>query len=191
MKIKHKIDKDKLFFTADTHFFDTNVINFCNRPYKDITDMNEQFILNWNDIVPEDGIVVIAGDFAFTGAVEKIKTLLSRLNGKKYLVFGNHCVQNKFQRPVVMQLFDWCGDILEFTIDDEVKFCISHYPFEFWTRGAIHLHGHVHSGPKSNASEKPVFKPMRYDIGVDNCNYRPISYEELKIIITKQIIGYE
>lgn len=47
-------------------------------------------------------------------------------------------------------------------------------------------HGHVHSGKLSTSREVCKFNPLRYDIGVDNNNFKPISYEEIKIIITKQ-----
>ena len=70
-----------------------------------------------------------------------------------------------------------------------MKFHINHYPCEFWTRGAVHLHGHIHSGKNSTSSEVLSFKPLRYDIGVDNNNYKPISYDEIKVIITKQTLN--
>ena len=58
----------------------------------------------------------------------------------------------------------------------------------FWTRGAVHVHGHIHSGPLSSSSEVADFNPLRYDIGVDNNNLKPISYNNLKGIITKQLL---
>lgn len=62
-----KLPYDKVFFTSDTHFGHSNIIKYCNRPFKDKDEMNETLISNWNKVVPEDGIVIHCGDFAFAG----------------------------------------------------------------------------------------------------------------------------
>ncbi len=41
----------KVFFTADTHFGDSNIIRYENRPFSDIEDMDRTIIKNWNDAV--------------------------------------------------------------------------------------------------------------------------------------------
>ena len=87
-----------------------------------------------------------------------------------------------------------CYDAMDFTVEDEeledgyMKFYVNHYPCLFWTRGAVHVHGHIHSGPLSSSSEVADFNPLRYDVGVDNNNLKPISYNNLKCIITKQLL---
>lgn len=40
-----------IFFTADTHFGHENVIWMCERPYRDIDEMNETMISAWNERV--------------------------------------------------------------------------------------------------------------------------------------------
>jgi calcineurin-like phosphoesterase family protein len=197
MKIKHKFNKDKLWFISDTHFFHENIIKYCNRPFDNSTDMNSQLIINWNTCVGEDDDIIIAGDFIHSRNLEYITHILASLSGRKWLVMGNHDYQNKLERPLVVdQLENRVYDSMDFQVEDDeledgfMKFHITHYPCEYWTRGAVHLHGHVHSGPLSTSSEKLNFKPLRYDIGVDNNMFNPISYEEIKIIITKQLLGY-
>ena len=179
MKIKYKFNKDKLWFISDTHFCHENIIKYCSRPFKDAFEMNEVLISNWNKLVKPDDDIIIAGDFIHSGNLQLIREIMSQLNGVLWLVWGNHCFQNKFERPEIIKMFEGrCYDAMDFQVED-VKFYVSHYPCEFWTRGAIHLHGHVHSGPNSTSSEVLIDKPMRYDIGVDNNNYRPISYYEV------------
>lgn len=198
MKIKYKFNKDKLWFTSDSHFYHDNICKLCNRPFETVEDMNDILIANWNSVVKPDDDIIIAGDFIHSGNLEKIRSIMYRLNGYKWLCYGNHDYQNKLERDEVRKLFnDHCYDSMDFQVEDDevedgfLKFHINHYPCEYWTRGAIHLHGHIHSGPKAETSEKTIFKPLRYDIGVDNNNYYPISYEEIKVIITRQLLGYE
>ena len=180
-----------MFFTSDTHFNHKNIIEFCNRPFQDDFYMNESLINNWNKVVPKDGVVFHAGDFAMTARIDYIKGLVSRLNGRIYLVLGNHDYQNRFDRQVVKDIFHQVDDIFYLTVQDDeleskhVNFQICHYPLLYWRRGYFMLHGHVHSGSTSTANEVMPFHHMRYDIGVDNNNFTPISYHQLKVILTK------
>ena len=38
-----------IYYTADQHFGHTNIIYLCNRPFKDITEMDDTLIENWNN----------------------------------------------------------------------------------------------------------------------------------------------
>lgn len=191
MKLNFDINKDKLFFTSDTHFYHENIIKYCDRPFIDLYEMHDVLITNWNNIIPKDGKVFHAGDFALTGNIGLIRNLVSKLNGDIYLAFGNHCYQNRFDRTVIKDIFTQTDELYYVTVKDvelenkHANFIIGHYPFLTWRPQYIHLHGHVHSGPNSTANEKVPFHPMRYDIGVDNNNYFPVSYNDLKVILTK------
>ena len=191
-KLKFTEEESKrIFFTSDTHFQHENIIEYCNRPYQHLSEMNHALIDNWNEVVPPNGIVFHAGDFIFTGNIDVIKDIVDDLNGDIYLTLGNHDYQNKLDREVFKKIFKDVRDMYQITIMDSeleekhINFIITHYPFLFWRRGYVHLHGHVHSGPLSSASEKVAYHPMRYDIGVDNNNFYPISYHQLKVILTK------
>ena len=62
--------KDRIFFTADTHWGHRNIIRYCQRPFADVDEMNEALITNWNSTVGKDDIVFHLGDFAMGGSAE-------------------------------------------------------------------------------------------------------------------------
>ena len=179
MKIKQKFNPDKTFFTSDLHLFHKSIIEYTGRPFDDYMQMTEQLIANWNSVVPIDADVFDLGDMMFTGNVELIIKTKNRLNGNIYRCLGNHCQRNKHDRDVIKEIFNgMVYDVLNITIGDTELF-LSHYPHCFWPRNAYHIHGHIHSGPNSTSTEIPSFNPYRYDVGVDNNNYKPISFKEL------------
>ena len=52
-----------IWFTADTHFGHENVIQFCQRPFSSVTEMDEQLIENWNHSVQPDDSYLSFGGF--------------------------------------------------------------------------------------------------------------------------------
>ena len=178
MRIKEKLNPDKLFFTSDTHFHHTNILEFCNRPWGDIRTHDLALIQNWNKVVPYDGKVFHLGDFAMTSNVDYLRELVLRLNGDIYLIMGNHDYRNRMDRESIKSLFKEVCDIAELNVDG-INLVMCHFPMLYWNRGYYHLHGHIHGGPNSKSSEIAPKHIKRYDVGVDNNNYRPISFNEL------------
>lgn len=46
MNNKNQYDSSRLFFTSDTHFYHANIIRFCERPFRNVEEMNETLIAN-------------------------------------------------------------------------------------------------------------------------------------------------
>jgi calcineurin-like phosphoesterase family protein len=86
----------QIWFTADQHFGHKNIIDFCKRPFSDIEVMDIILADYWNNRVKPDDIVYHLGDFAIPqGSMREvywhsIATYVSRLNGYKILIRGNH-----------------------------------------------------------------------------------------------------
>lgn len=86
----------RTFFIADTHFGEDNIRRYENRPFESVDEMDASLIKNWNSAVSSDDEVYVLGDF---GADKKEADILSKLNGIKYLVKGNHDIySNEYYR---------------------------------------------------------------------------------------------
>jgi calcineurin-like phosphoesterase family protein len=190
---KFEFSAKNTFFTSDTHFGHANIIRLCNRPFKDVEEMNEKLVENWNRVVPEDGTVFHLGDFAFGGSA-LWNSIIPRLNGQIYLIIGNH--DRKNLRQGYMDKF--VGVLPQMQIQIEKRsIYLNHYPFLCYggsyrndADAVWQLFGHVHSGPTSSGLDcgrlVHLF-PYQYDVGVDNNNYTPISWTEVKEKIQHQI----
>lgn len=77
------------YFTADQHFGHQNIIEYCERPFHSVGEMNSVLVANWNAVVGERDTVHVLGDVAL-GRREESMPLISRLAGHKILYPGNH-----------------------------------------------------------------------------------------------------
>ena len=192
MKIRQDFDKDKLFFTSDTHFFHNNIIKYCDRPYATRNDMNEDLIKRWNSVVPKDGIVFHLGDVSLTANLDHLNDILHRLNGRKYLIVGNH-ENDALSKPYIKEHWVSICDIAEIHVKDEEitdgkqHIVMCHYPMIVWNgshKGLWQLFGHVHGGlSNKGVIQHPV---TSMDVGVDCHDFTPLSYQQVKEQITKQ-----
>lgn len=180
----------KVFFTSDTHFGHSNIIKYCQRPFNSAEHMDEVLISNWNEVVSPKDIVFHLGDFCFGSDKEWIK-ILQRLNGTKYLILGNHDIKKIVNSN---QIKDYFADInmqMRVVVDKQ-KMLLNHYPFLCFEGGyqnVWQLFGHVHSSKHSTGLDKERLVhlfPTQYDVGVDNNNYRPVSFAQVSQIITEQ-----
>lgn len=190
-------EPERVWFTSDTHFYHENILRFCSRPFRDITEMNGTLVKNWNATVPPDGVVFHLGDFAFGGSQEW-NDILSRLNGEIYLILGNHDMKQVKQG--FMNRFEHVTQQMTIRVGGQ-SIILNHNPFLAYGgayRDVWQLFGHVHSGPLSGkgmdgeqnrGKDLPrlgMLLPNQYDVGVDNNGFRPVSFEEVKRIIAAQ-----
>jgi calcineurin-like phosphoesterase family protein len=155
--------------------------------------MHEALINNWNNVVKETDTVFILGDIGFCG-YEKLEALVSRLNGKKHLIQGNHDSDKIVCRLHEANLIEGYYKLTDITIigDEECPnqdLTLCHFPMIDWynkEKGAWMIHGHQHQLP-----ETPSCSIKHWDVGVDKNNLIPVSFEQLKINITKQFLYNE
>ena len=176
-----------IWFTADTHFNHANVIEYSCRPFRDLHHMTEALVDNWNAVVKQGDTVYHLGDFALSWGkkhAEVIDSLLSRLNGKKWLIKGNHDREEVTKNPRWHAVRDYhelkvdCGEA------HRQRIVLSHYAMRVWNqchRGAWMLHGHSH-GNLADIGGKT------WDVGVDKCDYFPVSFEAMKNLMAEREI---
>ncbi len=80
------------FITADHHFGHINIINYCARPFRSTTEMDEAMVTLWNETVKPGDEVYHLGDIFWIGSSDWYwaEQLLKKLHGWKYLVKGSH-----------------------------------------------------------------------------------------------------
>lgn len=190
-----KIDTSitKIWFTSDTHFGHQNILRFCERPFVSTEEMDNTIIERWNSKVGKDDIVFHLGDFAFASN-KRWQELISLLNGKIYLILGNHDII-RWPGNYTMQLFDRVENQMMLKIDNKYKVYLNHFPFLCYDGTyrnpedcTIQLHGHVHEriGGIGKDDQRLQYRfPYQYDVGVDNNNFYPVSWEEILKIIHK------
>lgn len=138
------------------------------RALQTIDEMNEILVDNINATVPEDAILFHLGDWSF-GGFEKIEEFRSQINCKEiHIVAGNH--DHHIERGKAQHLFASQWKYLELKIGKMI-FVLCHFPFQSWnhmSRGAYHLHGHVHL-----PGHLKMGNGRKMDVGVDGNNLFP------------------
>jgi calcineurin-like phosphoesterase family protein len=164
---------EKVFITSDSHYFHTNIIKYCDRPFKDVIEMNQELVKRWNNVIDNDTIVFHLGDFCL-GRTDTALHILNSLNGKIYFIKGNHD-KTVLAKSYTKKRFEWIKDDYEFYYND-IHFLLTHRPLCSLTKNTIVLHGHVHK--RTNILEKHGSNIL-LDIGVDAWNFTPISLEKI------------
>ena len=163
------------FYTSDLHLSHKNIIEYENRPFSSVEEMNNAIINNINHRLTLDDELYILGDFTLDKNIDNVGNLIKRIKCKKYLIVGNH--DYFIKNESLCNLFDSVSNYLE--IDDEgQKVILFHYPIQNWNLkryGSIHLYGHVHSKEELQLKEENSF-----NVGVDVNNFMPITLKELQ-----------
>lgn len=178
---------DGLWFTSDTHWCHQKIIEFCNRPFSSVEEMNEKLIENWNSVVKPTDTVFHLGDFCFGGS-QAWNSILDRLNGNILLIKGNHDEKNLKQGFMIK--FKWVGYQLYLQIEGRSVY-LNHFPFLCY--GGMHrdfdnsvfaLSGHTHLSPYSISGKdisrmQSMMSWNQYDVGIDANNFKPVSFKEI------------
>lgn len=156
----------KVFVWSDQHLFHKNIINYCDRPFMNVDEMNRHLIDNYKKYVGPDDICFWVGDAGFKGDV-LLNEMLDECPGHKILIAGNH----DFNGPKIRNLkFDEIHIFYEFEFG-LTKYFMTHYPLLKVPEGYWNIHGHIHNMVTGN--------PRHINVSVEQTNYRPMRFEEI------------
>ena len=198
------------FFTADPHFGHANIIRYTGRPFQQPSDyvideeglvkwaspyikkqrareMTGALIKNFNSVVGPNDDVYIDGDFAM-GTTKEVLEYIRMLNGNLKFLWGNHDDMLK-QVATIIDLYPdlrnrvkFLGDYHETYVQGQ-HIILTHYAMRVWNKshhGSWNLYGHSHG----TLADDP--HALAIDIGVDCHQYKPISFEQVKEIMSKK-----
>ena len=180
-----------IWFTADTHFNHGNIVSYSSRPFDDLEDMTERIIEQWNERVNHGDLVYHLGDFALSWGkrdFDPIDWILSRLNGNKWLIRGNHDREEVYKNPRWNKVEFYHELKVDLGGVHKQRIVLCHYAMRVWNqmhRGSWMLHGHSH-GNLSDIGGKSM------DVGVDCHDYRPISLDEVaQYMANREFVSYD
>lgn len=156
-----------VYIYSDPHFYHKNIIDYCNRPFDSVKEMNRELIKKWNNTVSKNDKVFVLGDFAFANK-RQVKDLVSRLNGYVVLIMGNH------DRHRTASWWMDCGffQVYEHPIIYKDFYILSHEPvFVNDSMPYINIHGHKHN--------INLDKDYYINVSVEQINYQPILLSKL------------
>ena len=182
-----------IYFTGDLHLNHKRILEYADRPFSSVGEMNRVIIDNWISTVMDTDIVYINGDIAL-GSPDQANEQIKSLPGKKILLMGNHDVPkiNDKTMPQKLEYLKYDMNLFEEVIEGfqtvdipykKYTFKLSHHPVTPFdvserNRGELFLVGHAHRHEGFNKANMAFRIPV-YDVGVDANGYKPISIDEL------------
>lgn len=176
-----------VWLVSDTHFGHAGVCHFTRndgvtklRPWDDPVEMDEFMVQAWNDKVKPNDKVYHLGDVVIN---RKALTTLSRLNGDKVLIRGNHDI---FRDDEYRQYF---RELRAYHVMNGM--ILSHIPLHESSMGrfGVNIHGHLHANrvmkPRGvDAKSGQVLYSDEVDVRyhcvcVEQTDFAPILFEEV------------
>lgn len=152
-----------IYLISDTHFFHKKL--YEPRGFKCVQTMNEVIAQNWNNLVTDLDTVYHLGDVCLND--EGDFSFLSKLNGKKHLILGNHETPRRVR--AYMDLFKSVQAYK--TIDKTILSHIPVHPTQLDERFDLNIHGHLH---------EEVLEDKRYvNVSCEQIGYTPVRLEEI------------
>lgn len=170
-----------VFLVSDTHFGHAGVCRFTDsvtgekiRPWTDPAEMDEEMVKRWNETVRPNDKVYHLGDVVIN---RKALSIMSRLNGDKVLIRGNHDI---FRDEEYRQYF---RELRAYHVMNGM--ILSHIPIHEQSLGRFgtNIHGHLHTGrvmmPKLHNRGVEVIDPRYHCVCVEQTDFRPILFEDV------------
>lgn len=193
-----------IFFSSDHHFYHSNVIKYCNRPFSSVEEMNESLVAEWNKRVRPNDTVYYLGDFSLSARAAEV--FVKRLMGSIILIPGNHDRCHRVHKKGRKTAEEYCAwgfkevhEQLEIPLSlrgSSIVTRLCHLPyrpevlpkdynlryldFRPTNDGKLLIHGHVHNHWKKMQNQ--------INVGVDVWDFKPVALEEIEQILDLEVI---
>jgi len=170
-----------IFFSSDWHCGHTNIIKYCNRPFKDLKSMDETIIKNCNERISENDTLFFMGDFCMTKSTEASEAPQKAFDYYrnqikcKNIIFirGNHDKNNSTKTCIESIVIDFGGHRIFMTHNP--KFAKKEFEWNFC--------GHVHG--KYGKCVQLDKNSVIVDLSVENWGYKPVNINEINQAIAE------
>ncbi|MCG3204027.1 MAG: hypothetical protein KCHDKBKB_00716 [Elusimicrobia bacterium] len=167
---------DQVFVTSDHHFGHARMVEWG---YREL-GWEEVAVEEWNSVVRDQDIVLHLGDLALC-RVETAQNWLPRLNGRKYLVLGNH---DRFNESAYTNFgFTVIPNPVFFNWNHGEPIIFTHKPYENLPTGWWNYHGHLHGNKHHQINS---LTNRHIDCGVDVWGLKPRKISEIYSYIKLQ-----
>ena len=171
----------KVWFTSDTHFCHDRAFVYEPRGFKSVAEMNKAIVERWNSVVAADDTVYLLGDVMLNDNDAGME-LLRQLNGKIFIMRGNHDTNARVQLYGTADNVHDCGLYAQTVKLNGYTFYISHYPTmtsnldndASLKQHVINLYGHTHQ--KDNFYQDI---PFMYHVGMDSHDCYPVEITQI------------
>ena len=185
---------------SDQHFGHKNILEYSNRPFSSLQEMEDELIKRHNALVSTHDKVIYVGDVFFCDQMEASR-ILKRLNGYKILVLGNHDMKVNAMYKIG---FDFVVQNMQIRVGKNIV-NVCHYPYRWpwykrWFRmltnkkswrkrhfknikddGNWLIHGHTHSRDRVNGKQ--------INVCVEAWDYQPVSITKISELIDRSNQG--
>lgn len=156
-----------VYFTSDTHFSGQRALEFSKRPFKDIKEMNNYIINEWNRTVKDNDIVYHLGDFGNYNVLKKLK-------GKVILILGNYEIKDieneTITKEELIKKYGFYEIYDNLRIPELEGIYATHCPKDC-NKKEFNLFGHIH--------EKQMVKRYGLNVGIDCHHFRLLSVDDI------------
>ena len=169
---------ERVLLWSDLHLGHANVIDYGNRPFADVEEMDRRLWDSWAAAVSPETVLVCVGDLAMRTALnEDTWRRVRTMRGRQELVIGNHDLTGLGQLRV--DGFDGVWSLM--TVPGKPPLILTHMPLLEVPDGCVNVHGHMH--------DAPVTRTPHINVSVEHLDYRPVSLLRLRRLAAMLVNG--
>lgn len=165
------------WFISDTHFSHTNIIKYCNRPFKNVFHMNRELVKRFNERVKEDDTCFHLGDWGFKKSKEaprgnNFEYYRKQLKCKNIIcIKGSHDSNNGNKTIIESLVIRYGNKWIKLVHSPDAQYIDTRYDLIFC--------GHVHNNWKVKRIRQGYSYVDVINLSVDVWDFRPVSFNEV------------